>query len=135
MKIDFLVKGKLSDIFPYFSDLQQYKAVHPVVYQVDECSEKTFLFYEKLNLLVYTYHFTYTVLLDEVDYLKKVVMYSEVKKGVNLHLTFSFVEQGDYVLIKEEVDLKSSLLVKCLFLPFFKRIHMKMFKEIARRVV
>ncbi len=134
MKIDFLVKGKLSDVFPYFLDLQQYKAVHPLVYQVDQCSEKTFLFYEKLNLLVYTYRFTYTVLLEQVEDLRKVVMYSEVQKGVHLHLTFTFEEQGDYLLIKEEVDLKSSFIVKCLFLPFFKRVHLKMFKEIARRV-
>ena len=134
MEIKYAIPGSVSEVYPFFADLIKFGDTHPIIYKVEQTGPNEYLFYEELNMLVYKHRFTYSVTLESAEVNKKVTMYSNVQKGVYLHLTFVFSEANGNTQIDETVLVKANPLVKMIFNPLLKKSHLKLVNEITRRL-
>ena len=134
MEIKYSIPAPVSDVYPFFADLIKFGDTHPIIYKVEQTGPNEYLFYEELNMLVYKHRFTYHVTLETTELNKKVTMYSNVQKGVYLHLTFLFSEANGQTQLDETISVKANALVKMIFHPLLKKSHLKLVNEIGKRL-
>jgi carbon monoxide dehydrogenase subunit G len=134
MKLNYLVPASVEEVFPYFADLKKFVDVHPVIFRIDELGSNEYLFYEKMDLFLFKYTFTYKVILESVDLNKRVVMHSKVQRGVYLHLTFSFDQEKGQTKIDEIVHIKAFPFIRAIFKPILRKSHLKLVNEISNRL-
>ena len=48
MKLSFRIKKSIDLTFDYLTDMQKFVLVHPVIYQIDNIGNESYLVYEKL---------------------------------------------------------------------------------------
>ena len=134
MNINYLIDAPVREVFPFFADLVKFGDTHPIIFRVDDLGNNEYLIHEKLNLIVYHHKFTYKATLESAELNNKVTIYSNVQKGVYLHLTFVFNEVNGQTRIDETISVKASPLVKMIFHPLLRKSHLKLVNEIARRL-
>jgi|SRR5579872_5159733 hypothetical protein len=134
MKLNHVISHPVKRVFPFFSDLKNFVDAHPLLFKVEDLGSNEYLFHEKMNLFLFSHKFTYKVVLESVEQNEKVTMYSDVQRGVYLHLTFLFKEVNNETHIDEAILVKANSLVRAVFKPLLKKSHLKLVEEIKGRL-
>lgn len=133
MIITHSIKAPVSSVFPFFQDLKKFGEVHPVIYQVDQINESDFIFFEQINM-IFLYRFSYPVKIEKIIPNQQIILSSDVQMGVFLYLTYNFESKDNTTFITELVEIKANLIVKEIFKIVLKSSHLKMVKEIKKRL-
>ena len=119
-------------MYACIADAQQFVKHHPVIYKADKTAENEYVFYEKIRILLIPYKLNYKVQFEECKLNESVKMYSEVQKGVHLHLFFSFKSLTNKTFVMEEVKIEAPFVVKQILQIALKRAHKKVFNNINK---
>jgi hypothetical protein len=115
----------VTSVYPYFSDINKFVSIHPVIYKCDPVSIKEYKLYEKLSLGLFKVSFSYIVIMETTAHNVKVVMFSIIRKGVTLRLTFDFTTTPGGTEIIETVEFSGPFGIGGFFLNFLTKVHRK----------
>ena len=133
MKLSFRIHKKSDLIFDYLTDMQKFVSVHPVIYRIDNTSEKNYLVHEKLKFGFIPFSFTYPVTVEKNTLDKTVIIRATVFKLTRIEMKFVLKSDIDYTNIDEEIQFKSLLPVKFIMESIFKKQHDQLFKNIEMK--
>ena len=133
MIIKHFIKAQVASVFPFFQDLKKFGEVHPVIYKVEQISDNDYIFYEQINM-IFPYRFSYPVKIEKIIPNQQIILSSDVQKGVFLYLTYNFESKDNNTLITEMVEIKANPIVKEIFKIVLKSSHLKMVREIKKRL-
>ena len=120
------IERKVEEVYPYFSSMEQFVSIHPVIYKCDALAENQYVLYERQM----GFSFSYSVCIEQALHNKQVVYYSEIIKGVTLKLVFDFEDEGDNTRITETVTFTGPFFVKSMFLAFLTKMHIRLVDNI-----
>lgn len=133
MKLSFKLKKTSDFIFDYLTDMQKFVSVHPVISQIDNTSNETYLVHETLKLGFIPFSFTYPITIEK-NYIEKVVIIrAKVMKLTKIEMKFVLKTDNDFTIINEVIDFKSHLPVKFIMESIFKKQHIQLFKNIEQK--
>ena len=133
MKLSFRIHKKSDLIFDYLTDMQKFVSVHPVIYRIDNTSDKNYLVHEKLKFGFIPFSLTYPVTVEKNTLDKTVIIRATVFKLTKIEMKFVLKADNDYTIIDEEIKLKSPLPVKFIMESIFKKQHDQLFKNIGMK--
>ena len=122
---------KESDIvFDYFTDMQKFASVHPIISSIDPLSNENYLVHETLKIGFIPFSFTYPVTLIKDEQSKIVIIKATVFKLTRIEMKFSLVADKDFTRIEEEILFKTILPIKNIMKRIFTKQHQLLFKNI-----
>ena len=130
MKISFRIKKDIDSVIDYLTDMQKFVSVHPVISQIDNSVNGTYLVHEALKLGFIPISFTYPVIIEKSNTDKTVSISATVFKLTRIKMKFVLKADGEHTFIEEEINFKSPLPVKFLMQSIFKKQHNQLFKNI-----
>ena len=130
MKISFRIKKDIDSVFDYLTDMQKFVSVHPVISQIDNSGNGTYLVHETLKLGFIPISFTYPVIIETSNTDKTVSISATVFKLTRIKMKFVLKADGEHTFIEEDIHFKSPLPVKFLMKSIFKKQHNQLFKNI-----
>jgi carbon monoxide dehydrogenase subunit G len=130
MEISFRLKKTTDFIFDYLTDMQKYVSVHPVISQIDNLGNESYLVHETLKLGIIPFSFTYPVTIQKNHITKRIIIRATVMKLTKIEMTFVLKSEKDYTLVEESIIFKSSLPIKSLMQNIFRKQHTQLFKNI-----
>jgi carbon monoxide dehydrogenase subunit G len=133
MKLSFKLNKTSDFIFDYLTDMQKFVSAHPVISQIDDTGNDTYLVHETLKLGFIPFSFTYPVKIEKNKSEKTVIIRATVMKLTKIEMTFVLRTYNDYTIIDEVVDFKSPLPVKFIMQGIFKKQHTQLFKNIEQK--
>lgn len=110
--------------------MQKFVSVHPVISQIDNTGNESYLVHEKLKFGFIPFSFTYPVTIEKSIVDKKVIIRAIVFKMTKIEMKFDLKSENDFTIIDEEINFKSLLPVKCIMESIFKTQHKQLFKNI-----
>ena len=134
MKLSFRLHKNSDHIYDYLTDMQKFVSVHPVIYRIDNTSDKNYLVHETLKFGFIPFSFTYPVTIEKNAIDKTVIIRAIVFKLTNIEMKFVLKADNDYTIIDEEIKLKSPLPVKFIMESIFKKQHDQLFKNIEMKL-
>jgi carbon monoxide dehydrogenase subunit G len=130
MKISFKIHKHIDFVFDYLTDMQRFILVHPVIYKIENTSEKNYLVHETLHFGFVPFSFTYPVKIEYSKPGKTVVIRAIVFKLTKIEMKFVLKEDNGHTIIQEEIQIKSPLPVKFIMESIFRKQHNQLFKNI-----
>jgi carbon monoxide dehydrogenase subunit G len=130
MKLSFRLKQPIDTVFAHLTDMQQFVLVHPVIYQIDELGENSYLVHERLKLGFIPFSFTYPVTIEKNFLAKKIMMRARVFKLTSIEMKFSLTIEEGFTIVAEEIQFESPFPVKLMMEKIFKTQHEKLFKNL-----
>jgi carbon monoxide dehydrogenase subunit G len=130
MELSFRLKKKPDIVFSYLTDMEKFVSVHPVISKYDNIGRNNFLVYETLNLGFIPFSFCYPVTIEKKEDENEVTMHARVMKVVTIQMKFVLKNEGDFTLVKENIQINSHLPIKYLMETIFKKQHWQLFKNI-----
>ena len=125
------VAAKVEKIFPFFNEMDRFIAVHPVIYKSEMIEPGQYRLYEKLDLKLFKVSFSYTVRIEKSVADQQVIMFSEIRKGVELRLKFDFQAKEGTTQIHETVTFNAPAIICPLFLKFLTKQHKLLITNVA----
>ena len=133
MKLSFRIHKNLNLVFDYLTDMQKFVSVHPVIYQIDNTADKSYLVHETLKLGFIPFSFTYPVTIEKNILNKIIFIRATVFKLTKIEMKFALKEDNNYTIIDEEIHFKSPLPIKFIMESIFKKQHNQLFKNIEMK--
>lgn len=130
MKITYRIKNNVDLIFDYLTDMQKFASVHPVIFQIDNTGNESYLVHETLKLGFIPFSFTYPMTLEKNILNKIIIIRATVFKFTKIEMKFVLKADSDYTRIDEEIHFTSPLPVKFIMQRIFKTQHLQLFKNI-----
>lgn len=130
MKLSFRIKKSIDLTFDYLTDMQKFVLVHPVIYQIDNIGNESYLVYEKLKFGFIPFSFTYPVTIEKSISDKTIVIRATVFKLTKIEMKFVLKADNGFTIIDEDINFKSPLPVKFIMQSIFKKQHNQLFKNI-----
>ncbi len=131
MKLSFRIEKNIDFVFDYLTDMQKFVSVHPVISQIDNIGNESYLVHETLKLGFIPFSFTYPVAIEKNDLEKKVVIRATVFKLTRIEMKFALKADNYFTAIEEEINFKSPFPVTFLMQRIFKEQHNQLFKNIG----
>jgi hypothetical protein len=114
----------------FFSDMNRFVAVHPVITKMKPLEKNKFLVYETLKAGLLSFSFTYPALVKADTENKIFTMQATVMKLAHISMVFTISKDNSGSLIKEEIKFRSWLPVKNIMCRIFTKQHALLFKNI-----
>ncbi len=125
------IEQPVENVFPFFSEIEQFVSIHPVIYKCEPLSANEYQLFEQLSLMGFKTRFSYNVIFEKIVPNQQVIMCSNIRKGVHLRLTFDFeCNKEKTTQIVETVDFKGPAIIDPLFLKFLAKTHLKMVENL-----
>jgi carbon monoxide dehydrogenase subunit G len=134
MKLSFRINKNIDLVFDYLTDMQKFVSVHPVIFQIDNTENESYLVYERLKFGFIPLSFTYPATVEKRIVDKKVSIRATVFKLTMIEINFVLKADNDSTIINEEISFKSLLPVKFIMQSIFKKQHTQLFKNIEQQV-
>jgi carbon monoxide dehydrogenase subunit G len=132
MKLKFRLKKTPDFIFDYLTDMQKFVSVHPVIFQIDNTGNESYLVHETLKMGFIPFSFTYPVTIEKNNIEKIVIIRATVMKLTKIEMKFVLKTDNDYTIIEEVINFKSPLPLKFIMQRIFKKHHSQLFKNIEQ---
>jgi carbon monoxide dehydrogenase subunit G len=132
MKLKFRLKKTPDFIFDYLTDMQKFVSVHPVIFQIDNTGNESYLVHETLKMGFIPFSFTYPVTIEKNNIEKIVIIRATVMKLTKIEMKFVLKTDNDYTIIEEVINFKSPLPFKFIMQRIFKKQHSQLFKNIEQ---
>ncbi len=129
------LNAPVEKIFPFFSDMDKFVGVHPVIYKCTCLGGNEYRLFERLSLAFFKISFSYLVTLEKSVINQQVVMYSKIRRGATLRLTFDFTEAKNTTRITETVDFDGPPGISTLFIKFLTRMHNNLIENLGAALV
>ncbi len=133
MELSFKLKKTSDFIFDYLTDMQKFVSVHPVISQIDNTDNNSYLVHETLKIGFIPFSFTYPVIIEKNNIEKVVIFRATVMKLTKIEMKFVLKTENDYTFIEENIQFKSPLPVKFIMERIFKKQHNQLFKNIEMK--
>ena len=133
MKLSFRAHKNLEFVFDYLTDMQKFASVHPVISQIDNIGNESYLVHETLKFGFIPFSFTYPVTIEKSTQNKKVNIRATVFKLTKIEMKFILKGDNDYTIIDEEILFKSFLQITFIMEVIFKKQHNQLFKNIEMK--
>jgi len=130
MKLSFRINKNIDLTFDYLTDMQKFVSVHPVIFQIDNTGNESYLVHETLKFGFIPFSFTYPVIIEKNIPDKKVTIRATVFKMTKIEMKFNLKAVNDFTVIDEEINFKSPLPIKFIMQGIFKTQHKQLFKNI-----
>ncbi len=121
-------------VYPYFSQIHQFVAVHPVIFKAEPIGPDEFKLSERLNIAGIKIAFSYPVKLEHQVVNRKVVMYSVVRKGATIKLTFDFTENNGKTELRELVEFNGPSIISAMFMRFLTKTHYQLVERVKTSI-
>lgn len=132
MKLKFRLKKTPDFIFDYLTDMQKFVSVHPVIFQIDNTGNESYLVHETLKMGFIPFSFTYPVTIEKNNIEKIVIIRATVMKLTKIEMKFVLKTDNDYTIVDEVINFKSPLPIKFIMQRIFKKQHSQLFKNIEQ---
>lgn len=132
MNLSFRIKQDVDLIFDYLTNMQKFVSVHPVISQIDNIGNESYLVHETLKFGFIPFSFTYPVTIEKNIVDKKVTIRATVFKLTKIEMKFVLKANDNFTSITEEITFKSPLPVKFIMQSIFKKQHHQLFKNIEQ---
>ena len=113
--------------------MQKFVSVHPVISQIDNIGNESYLIHETLKFGFIPFSFTYPVTIEKSTTYKTVNIQATVFKLTKIEMKFVLKADNDYTIIDEEILFKSPLPIKFIMESIFKKQHNQLFKNIEMK--
>ena len=133
MKLSLRIHKNLDFVFDYLTDTQKFVSVHPVISQIDNIGNESYLVHETLKFGFIPFSFTYPVTIRKSTLDKTVTIRATVFKLTKIEMKFILKADNDYTIIDEEILFKSPLPIKFTMEGIFKKEHSQLFKNIEMK--
>ena len=133
MKLSFRAHKNLEFVFDYLTDMQKFASVHPVISQIDNIGNESYLVHETLKFGFIPFSFTYPVKIEKSTQNKTVNIQATVFKLTKIEMKFILKGDNDYTIIDEEILFKSPLPITFIMEGIFKKQHNQLFKNIEMK--
>lgn len=133
MKLSLRIHKNLDFVFDYLTDIQKFVSVHPVISQIDNIGNESYLVHETLKFGFIPFSFTYPVTIKKSTLDKTVTIRATVFKLTKIEMKFILKADNDYTIIDEEILFKSPLPIKFIMEGIFKKEHSQLFKNIEMK--
>lgn len=130
MELLFKLKKTPDLIFDYLTDMQKFISVHPIIYNIKNTGNDSYLVYETLKVGFVPFSFTYPVTVKKNSVDKVVVMTATVMKFTKIEMKFVLKIENDYTIVEESIHFKSPLPIKFIMQHIFRKQHSQLFKNI-----
>jgi hypothetical protein len=118
------------EAYNYFSDIDKFVSIHPVIYKCAPIEENAYLLYERLKFAGLGISFSYKVVFESRTPHLQVIMFSEIRKGARLKLIFDFRSNNDQTILTETLWFDGYAVIKPFFIPFLAKTHIEMIKNL-----
>ena len=133
MKLSFRAHKNLEFVFDYLTDMQKFASVHPVISQIDNIGNESYLVHETLKFGFIPFSFIYPVKIEKSTQNKTVNIQATVFKLTKIEMKFILKGDNDYTIIDEEILFKSPLPITFIMEGIFKKQHNQLFKNIEMK--
>lgn len=133
MKQLFRIHKNPDIVFDFLTDMQKFASVHPVISQIDNTGNESYLVHETLKFGFIPFSFTYPVSIEKSALDKTVIIRATVFKVTKIEMKFALKADDDYTIIEEEILLTSPLPIKFIMKGIFKKQHHQLFKNIEMK--
>jgi carbon monoxide dehydrogenase subunit G len=130
MKLSFRIQKTTDFIFEYLTDMQKFVSVHPVITQIDEMGNDSYLVHETLNFGFIPFSFTYRISIEKNQFDQIIIIRGIVMKLTKIEMKFALKQDMDFTLVEENIQIKSLLPVKSMMESIFRKQHIQLFKNI-----
>ena len=110
--------------------MQKFVSVHPVISQINNRGNESYLVHETLKFGFIPFSFTYPVTIEKNITEKTVIIRATVFKMTKIEMKFNLKAENDFTLIDEEINFKSPLPITFIMEGIFKTQHQQLFKNI-----
>lgn len=128
MTLNFKINKSQDYIIEHLVDMQKFRSVHPVIFQIDDHGDNNYLIHEKLIIGFIPFTFSYPVKVEVKE--NQVIYRAEVFKLIKIQMTFDVIQQNNSAVINEDIQIKSWLPVKFIMSEVFKKQHKLLFENI-----
>ncbi len=130
MKLTHALKKPVDFVFAHLTDMQKFVAVHPLIYRMDRLDGNTYLVFERLKIGFIPYSFTYTATVESDGANKTVLLRANVMNLATIEMHFAIKASGSGYVVTETVTFKSTLPVRAIMEPVFRKQHTRLFPNI-----
>ena len=123
----------VDNAFKTITNPLKYPEIHPFITRVEKIDENRFECYETTSIFGIPYSFKYVVVINYMNS-NKVVMLSEVQKGVWITLSFSTEYFQEEQFLCEEIEIEASYLVQKILSQKLKKAHHMMLHKIKQEI-
>ena len=133
MELSFKLKKTPDFIFEYLTDMQKFVSVHPVISQILNTGDNSYLIHETLKFESIPFSFSYPVTIEKHLGDKIVIIRATVMKLTKIEMKFVLEAEKDFTIVKENIQFKSLLPVKFIMRKILKKQHSQFFKNIEMK--
>ena len=133
MELSFKLKKTPDFIFEYLTDMQKFVSVHPVISQILNTGNDSYLIHETLKFGNIPFSFSYPVTIEKHLGDKIVIIRATVMKLTKIEMKFVLEAEKDFTIVKENIQFKSLLPVKFIMRKILKKQHSQFFKNIEMK--
>ncbi len=133
MKLTFRIHKDFDFVFDHLTDMQKFVSVHPVISQIDNIGNESYLVHETLKIGFIPFSFTYSATIEKSAIDKTVIIRATVFKFTKIKMKFALTADNDYTVIDEQIDFKSPLPVIFIMKRTFRKQHSKLFRNIEEK--
>lgn len=133
MKLSFRIRKNIDVVFDYLTDMKKFVSVHPVIFQIDNLGNESYLVHETLKFGFIPFSFTYPVTIKKSASEKTVFIQAVVFKLSKIEMNFILKPDDDYTFIEEEIHFKSPFPIKFIMQSIFRKQHTQLFKNIEEK--
>jgi hypothetical protein len=130
MTLNFTSKKTPLQLLDYLGSSQKFVSVHPIISQMDDLGNSSFLVHETLQLGPLPFSFTYKVSIEKNELEKTIRMHATVFKFTRIHMLFSLKELPSGTAIEEYIEFKTLFFLKPILQSIFKTQHTRLFQNI-----
>ncbi len=130
MDLTFRIRQTSNYIFDHLTDMQKFASVHPVITQIDNTGNDSYLVFETLTFGFIRFPFTYPMTTSNNQLEKTVLMRATVMKLIHAEMRFVLKPENDFTVIKETINFKSPLPITSIMQRVFTKQHNQLFKNI-----
>jgi len=130
MKLSFKILKNIDLVYEYLTDMKKFVSVHPVISQINNISDESYIVHETLKFGPIPFSFSYPVTIEKDAAKKKIIIRAKVYKMTKIEMQFVLKSENNYTIIEEEIEFKSLLPIESLMQRIFKEQHMQLFKNI-----
>jgi carbon monoxide dehydrogenase subunit G len=133
MELLFRIEKTPYFIFDYLTDMQKFVSVHPVITQIDNTGNDTYLVHETLQFGLIPFSFTYPVTIEKNNIDNVVIIRATVMKLTKIEMKFILQKDNDFTVIEESIKFETPLPIKYIMQNIFRKQHNQLFKNIEMK--
>jgi hypothetical protein len=129
--IEHKLKANIKEIYPIIFDLEKFGSFHPYMTKVSKTGENLYLIQENVKILGFLpMKPVYSARVHE--YQSGILYTSKLKKGVDLKISFDFIENWteNQTIVRETIEISANKIVGSILLATMQKAHLIVFQSI-----